>query len=174
MIKTRRMYFANLLIAVLPNSGCQKFKSRLWRWAGVKVGEGVEIFQGVKIHGVGEMEVGNNVFIGHDVIFMINVEGDEVSKVILEDESIVGTRSIVITGFHDVTPDGVRVLSRNGTCSTVRIGRGCSVSTNCTVLPGVTVGEMALVAAGATITKDVEPYAMVGGCPAKFIRRLKA
>ncbi|MCQ2229811.1 MAG: acyltransferase [Bacteroidales bacterium] len=174
MIKTRRMYFANLLIAVLPNSGCQKFKSRLWRWAGVKVGEGVEIFQGVKIHGVGEMEVGNNVFIGHDVIFMINVEGDEVSKVILEDESIVGTRSIVITGFHDVTPDGVRVLSRNGTCSTVRIGRGCSVSTNCTVLPGVTVGEMALVAAGATITKDVEPYAMVGGCPAKFIRSLKA
>lgn len=174
MIKTRRMYFANLLIAVLPNSGCQKFKSRLWRWAGVKVGEGVEIFQGVKIHGVGEMEVGNNVFIGHDVIFMINVEGDEVSKVILEDESIVGTRSIVITGFHDVTPDGVRVLSRNGTCSTVRIGRGCSVSTNCIVLPGVTVGEMALVAAGATITKDVEPYAMVGGCPAKFIRSLKA
>ena len=172
MIRTKRMYFANILIDIIPNNCFHNFKSMLWRWAGVKVGQNVEIFQGTKIYGLGEMEVGDNVFIGHDVIFMINIEGNEKSKVILEDECIVGTRSIVITGFHDITPNGTRTLARKGTCSEVRIGRGCSVSTNCTVLPGVTVGEMSIVAAGATVTKNVEPYTLVGGCPAKFIKNI--
>lgn len=173
MIRTKRMYLANLLIGILPNSGCQKFKSRLWRWAGVKVGKGVEIFQGVKIHGVGEMEVGNNVFIGHETLFMVNVEGKEVSHLVVEDEAVISTRCTIITGFHKITPDGPRIVGREGTCSMVRLGRGCCVLANSTILPGVIVGEKALVAAGATITKDVEPYTLVGGCPAKLIRRLK-
>lgn len=169
MIKSKRIYLVNLLMDILPNSGAQGLKTRLYRWAGVSVGEGVEFFQGIKIQGVGELEIGDRAFIGHEVLFMLN----EGSKVIIEPEAIVGSRSIVITGFHPIEPDGERILGREGTTSTVRIGRGCSVSTNCTVLPGVSVGEMSLVAAGAVINKDVAPYTLVGGCPAKFIKNLK-
>lgn len=168
MIKSKRIYCVNLLMALLPNSGCQKMKARLFRWAGAKVGEGVEFFQGIKVQGIGELEIGDRAFIGHEVLFMLN----EGSKIIIEESAIVGSRSVVMTGFHPVTPDGDRVLSREGTCSTVRIGRGCSVSTACVVLPGVTVGEMSLVAAGATVAKDVAPRTLVGGCPAKLIRNL--
>lgn len=168
MIKSKRIYCVNLLMAVLPNSGCQKLKAKLYRWAGVKVGEGVEFFQGIKVQGIGEMEIGDKAFIGHEVLFMLN----EGSKIIIEESAIVGSRSVVMTGFHPVTPEGDRVLSREGTCSTVRICRGCSVSTACVVLPGVTVGEMSLVAAGATVAKDVAPRTLVGGCPAKLIRTL--
>lgn len=168
MIHSKKMYFVNLLMVVLPNRGCQKFKANLYRWAGAKVGENVEFFQGIKVQGIGELEFGDRCFIGHEVLFMLN----EGSKTIVEREAIVGSRSIVITGFHPITPKGERILSREGTHSTVLIGRGCSVSTNCTVLPGVSVGEMSIVAAGATVTKDVEPYTLVGGCPAKFIKRL--
>lgn len=159
----------NLLMAVLPNSGCQGLKARLYRWAGAKVGQNVEFFQGIKVQGIGELEIGDRAFIGHEVLFMLN----EGSRIVVGEEAIVGSRSIVMTGFHPVTPAGKRILSREGTCSTVCIGRGCSVSTACTVLPGVTIGEMALVAAGATVAKDVEPYTLVGGCPAKKIRDLK-
>lgn len=169
MISSKKIYLVNLLLEILPNSGCQQFKARLLRWAGVQVGKRVEIFQGVKVQGIGELELGDGSFIGHEVLFMLNAG----SRVIVEPEAIVGSRSIVITGFHPITPDGPRVLSREGTCSTVRIGRGCSVSTQCIVLPGVTVGEMSIVGAGATVTKDVEPYTVVGGCPAKLIRSLK-
>ena len=169
MIKSKRIYLVNLLMDILPNSGAQGLKTKLYRWAGVRVGEGVEFFQGVKVQGVGELEIGDRAFIGHEVLFMLN----EGSKVIIEPEAIVGSRSIVITGFHPIEPDGERILGREGTTSTVRIGRGCSVSTNCTVLPGVSVGEMSLVAAGAVINKDVAPYTLVGGCPAKFIKNLK-
>lgn len=169
MISSKRIYLVNLCLAVLPNSGCQKLKTELLRWAGVKVGQQVEVFQGVKVQGIGELELGDRCFIGHEAMFLLNMG----SKIIVEPEAIVGSRSTIITGFHSITPDGPRILSREGTCSTVRICRGASVLTQCVVLPGVTVGEMSIVAAGATVTKDVEPYTMVGGCPAKFIKSVK-
>lgn len=168
MISSKKIYFVNLMMAILPNSGCQKLKTKMYRWAGVKVGQGVEFFQGIKVHGVGELEIGDCAFIGHEVLFMLNAG----SKIIVEEEAIVGSRSVVMTGFHPITPEGKRILSREGTCSTVRIGRGCSISTACTVLPGVTIGEMSIVAAGATVAKDVEPLTLVGGCPAKLIKHL--
>lgn len=169
MINTKRIYLVNILMALLPNSGLQRLKARLYRWAGVTVGDGVEFFQGIKVQGVGELIIRDKAFIGHEVLFMLN----EGSKIIVEEEAIVGSRSTIVTGFHPITPEGSRILSREGTSSTIVICRGCSVSTHCLVLPGVTVGEMAIVAAGATVAKDVAPYTLVGGCPAKHIRNLK-
>lgn len=156
-------------MAVLPNSGCQSFKAKLYRWAGVKVGSGVEFFQGIKVQGIGELEIQDRAFIGHEVLFMLN----EGSKIVVGAGAMVSSRTIVVTGFHDTTPDGDRIMSHTGTSSTIRIGRGCGISVGCIILPGVTIGEMSLVAAGATVAKDVKPYTLVGGCPAKLIRTLK-
>ena len=169
MRNSKRIYIVNLLMEILPNSGFQNMKAFLFRWAGVKVGKDVEIFQGVKVQGAGELEWGNRVFVGHEALFMLN----EGSKIIVEDEAIIGSRTIIATGFHPITPTGTRILSREGTTSRIVIGKGCSVSTASVILPGVSVGEMSIVAAGATVTKDVEPYTLVGGCPAKFIKKLR-
>jgi len=169
MISSKKIYLVNLLMALLPNSGCQGIKTRLFRWAGVKVGNQVELFQGIKIQGVGELELGDRCFIGHEVLFLLN----EGSKVIVEPEAVVSSRCMLITGFHPIEPEGSRIIGRSGTTSTVTIARGAAVLAGCQVLPGVTVGEMSLVAAGATVTEDVAPYTLVGGCPAKFIRNLK-
>lgn len=169
MISSKKIYLVNLLMAVFPNSGCQNFKAKLYRWAGVKVGTNVELFQGIKVQGIGELEIQDRAFIGHEVLFMLN----EGSKIIVEESSVVSSRSMLITGFHPITPEGKRIIGREGTCSTVRVCKGAAVLAGCTVLPGVTVGEKALVAAGATVAKDVEAYTLVGGCPARFIRTLR-
>lgn len=169
MIKSKRMYFVNLLLAVLPNSGCQRMKTSLLRWAGVKVGDGVRIFQGAKIQGVGEVEFCDRAFIGHEALLMVNEGG----KIVLKPKAGVSSRVIIMTGYHHITPDGERILSKEGTTSTVTIGYGSSVSAGSIILPGVTVGEMSIVAAGAVVTKDVEPYALVAGVPAVFKKRLK-
>lgn len=169
MINSKKIYLVNLLMAVLPNSGCQKFKASLYRWAGVKVGSDVEFFQGIKVQGIGELEIQDKAFIGHEVLFMLN----EGSKIVVEESSVVSSRAMLITGFHPITPDGERIIGRDGTCSTVRVCKGAAVLAGCTVLPGVSVGEKALVAAGATVAKDVEAYTLVGGCPARLIRSLK-
>lgn len=169
MINTKKIYLVNLLMAVLPNSGCQKFKAKLYRWAGVNVGSGVELFQGIKVQGIGELEIQDRAFIGHEVLFMLN----EGSRIIVEESSVVSSRSMLITGFHPINPVGERIIGREGTCSTVKIGKGAAVLAGCTVLPGVSIGEKALVAAGAIVAKDVDAYTLVGGCPAKLIRKLK-
>jgi len=56
----------------------------------------------------------------------------------------------------------------------VVLKRGCFVGTNVTILPGVTVGECAFVAAGAVVREDVPAYHVVGGVPAQTIRVLQA
>lgn len=168
MISSKKIYVVNLLMAVLPNSGCQKLKAKLYRWAGAKVGKNVEFFQGIKVQGIGELEIQDKAFIGHEVMFMLN----EGSKIVVEESAVVSTRTMIMTGFHPIEPDGERIIGRDGTCSTVNICRGAAVLAGCNVLPGVTVGEMSLVAAGATVAKDVEPRTLVGGCPAKLIKRL--
>lgn len=168
MINSKKIYIVNLLMAVLPNSGCQGLKAKLYRWAGAKVGKDVEFFQGIKVQGIGELEIHDKAFVGHEVLFMLN----EGSKIVVEESAVVSTRTMIMTGFHPIELEGERIIGREGTCSTVRICRGAAVMAGCNVLPGVTVGEMALVAAGATVAKDVEPRTLVGGCPAKLIRRL--
>lgn len=168
MISSKKIYIVNLLMAILPNSGCQKLKARLYRWAGVSVGSGVEFFQGIKVQGIGELEIHDRAFIGHEVLFMLN----EGSKIVVEESAVISSRSTIMTGFHSISPNGERIIGREGTISIVRISRGAAVLASCNVLPGVTVGEMALVAAGATVAKDVAPRTLVGGCPAKLIRTL--
>ena len=169
MIKSKRMFVVNHLLAILPNSGCQSLKAGLLRWAGVKIGKNVEIFQGVKIQGVGEVEIGDRSFIGHEALLMVNKGG----RIAIGPNAIVSSRSTIMTGFHDITTGGERILSRTGTTSTVVIERGGCVLANSVVLPGVTVGKMSIVAAGAVVTKDVEPYTMVAGVPAVLKKRLK-
>lgn len=169
MIKSKRIYWVNQLMNILPNSGCQRLKAQLFRWAGVSVGNDVEIFQGVKVQGIGDLELGDRCFIGHETLFLLN----EGSKITIQEEGVVSSRCMIISGFHPITPNGERIIGREGTTSEVIIGRGAAVLAGCTILPGVTIGEMALVAAGATVKKDVPPYILVGGCPAKEIKDLK-
>lgn len=158
MVKSKRIFLVNIVMNFLPNSSCQSLKAKLWRWAGVKVGKNVEIFQGVKIQGIGEIEIADGCFIGHEVLFMIN----EGSKIILEEEAGIGSRSIIITGYHKITPDAKRITSREGTTSIVTLKRGSALATACIVLPGVTVGEMSIVSAGTAVNRDVKPYSLVG------------
>ncbi|GAB4288176.1 MAG: hypothetical protein Kow0083_00650 [Methylophaga sp.] len=55
---------------------------------------------------------------------------------------------------------------------TTRVRQGASIGANATILPGLTIGQYAMVAAGAVVTKDVPPYALVAGNPARVIRYL--
>jgi acetyltransferase-like isoleucine patch superfamily enzyme len=143
-------------------------KAVLLRWAGIKVGTGVEIASSVKILGNMSLEIGNNCFIGHEAMIF----GAQGSKIILEDYSKIGSRSIVVTGSHRFSTDGF-CIEKEGVFKNVSILTGAVVSTASIVLPGVTVGKMAHVAAGSVVTKDVPGFHRVAGVPARIIRDLR-
>ena len=130
--------------------------SRVWHWthvcAAAKVGD--------------HCSLGQNVFVGNDVIIGNNVKiQNNVSiydAVRIEDDVFCGP-SMVFTNVYN--PRAAIVRKNEYRPTTVR--RGATLGANCTIVCGVTIGEYAFVGAGAVITHDVKPYALMLGVPAK-------
>ncbi|PSC71458.1 Maltose O-acetyltransferase [Micractinium conductrix] len=95
------------------------------------------------------------------------------TKVEIGHRVLVGPNVKIYAGGHHVDP---AVRSGRGSSLIVRpvkIGNDVWLGGGCLILPGVTVGDGATVAGGAVVTKDVEPNTLVGGNPARLIRRLE-
>lgn len=81
-----------------------------------------------------------------------------------------------IQEYNDTKEHGNAILNKNWEvvkCKPIKICSKVWIGMNCIILKGVTIGEGAIVAAGSVVTKDVEPWTMVGGNPARFIKRLQ-
>jgi sugar O-acyltransferase (sialic acid O-acetyltransferase NeuD family) len=88
--------------------------------------------------------------------------------------SVVGNHTIINTNAtvdHEcVIGNGVHIMGNVAITGKVEIGDYATIGTNSTILPFVKIGEGAFIGAGAVVTKDVEPFAVVAGVPAKTIR----
>ena len=108
----------------------------------------------------------NKVKIGRNVVIMNNSLFMAAGGITIDDDVMVAANAQLISNNHDLYDHQVL------TCKPVHLKRNCWIGAGATLLPGVTVGENAVVAAGAVVTKNVEPNTVVGGNPAKIIRRL--
>ncbi|MDE7329676.1 MAG: sugar O-acetyltransferase [Clostridia bacterium] len=106
------------------------------------------------------IEIGKNVFINNDFICMAR------GGITIEDGVMIAPRVSILTANHDLYDHNVLK------CSPVKICKNAWIGSGAIILPGVTVGENAVVAAGAVVTKDVAPNTVAGGNPAKFIKQL--
>lgn len=131
---------------------------RVWHFvhisAGARIGTGCSFGQNVF--------VGNAVSIGHNVKIQNNVSVYE--GVELEDDVFCGPSMV----FTNVINPRSHVTRKHEYKRTL-VKRGSSIGANATIVCGVTLGEYAFVGAGAVITKDVAPYAMMAGVPARRI-----
>ena len=82
------------------------------------------------------------------------------------ENTCVGKETYLITGSHDIGSNRFELITKP-----ITIGSGCWLTTGVTVLQGVTIGDYAVVAANATVVKDVEAWTVVGGNPARFIKK---
>lgn len=167
-LSSGKIYVYHLICRFLPPTKLFKFKAKMLRWCGAKIGQNTEIVSSAKFFGGFNLEIGDNVYIGHEALIF----GHNQSSIVLEDNCKVGSRVVIVTGSHEFTPEGP-CIEGPGVYANVRIGRGAAISTGSTILPGKTVGEMSHVAPGAMVTKDVPPYTRVAGIPAKVIKSFK-
>jgi acetyltransferase-like isoleucine patch superfamily enzyme len=105
------------------------------------------------------IRVGRNVFINHCCEFM------DRGGITLEDNVLIGPKVNLITINHPVEPS----RRRSTFCAPILIKRNAWIGVGASVMPGVTIGENAIVAANAVVTKDVAADTIVGGIPAKVI-----
>jgi len=132
--------------------------SRVWHWAhvcgGAQVGKGVSLGQNVF--------VGNKVSIGDKCKVQNNVSVYD--NVTLEEGVFCGP-SMVFTNVYNPRS----LIERKNEYRNTLVKKGATLGANCTIVCGVTIGEYAFVGAGAVINKDVKPYALMVGVPAKQI-----
>ena len=133
-------------------------ESRIWHFVhvcgGAKIGEGVSLGQNVY--------VGNKVPIGDKCKIQNNVSIYD--NVHLESEVFCGP-SMVFTNVYNPRSG----IERKAEYRDTLIKKGATLGANCTLICGVTVGEYAFIGAGALVNKDVKPYALYVGVPAKQI-----
>lgn len=87
-------------------------------------------------------------------------------KIEIGSKSCIGENVRLLAGYHDITTMNFAFRTRP-----IKIGSCVWIATGAMILPGVTIGDGAVVAAGAVVTKDVEPWTVVGGNPARFIKK---
>ncbi len=157
-------YFIHESAYVDEGAGIGK-NTKIWHFCHVmgkaKIGENCSFGQNVF--------VANNVIVGHNCKIQNNVSLYE--GVILEDYVFCGP-SMVFTNVKTPRCEFPRNTSNDYTTTLVK--RGASIGANATIVCGVTLHECAFVAAGAVVTKDFPPYAMVAGVPAKIIGWMSA
>lgn len=80
--------------------------------------------------------------------------------------SCIGKDVYLLTGSHDIEKSTFDLITRP-----IPIGDGCWIATASTILPGIHIGTYSVVAAGSVVCKSVESNSVVGGNPAKFIKK---
>ena len=107
-----------------------------------------------------------NLTMGAYACLSQRVDCYNVNQIVIGDQATVSQDTMLCTASHDISS---KILEL--TTAPVMIGTGAWIAARAIVLPGVMIGEGAVVAAGAVVTKDVEIWTVVGGNPAKFIKK---
>lgn len=146
----------------------------------VKLGEGVKIFNFVNLYGC---EIGDHTKIG---TFVEIQKGATVGKhckisshtficegVHIADNCFIGHNVTFINDKYPraTNPDGSMQTEDDWACVPTHVGKGASIGSSSTILCGVTIGENAIIGAGAVVTKDVPANTVVAGVPARVLRK---
>lgn len=157
----------------------------IFRAGARRCGSGLQVGSGVAFKHLETFEIGDAVFIGaqaniqgrYDGIFRIGRHSWIGPQAFLDARDLVigehvgwGPGAKLLGSEHIGFPLDVPIIETDLDIRPVRIGDWADIGTNAVILPGVTIGKGAIVGAGAVVTADVEPFAIVAGVPARFMR----
>jgi UDP-2-acetamido-3-amino-2,3-dideoxy-glucuronate N-acetyltransferase len=134
--------------------------TRIWDFCnvlkGARIGRNCNICHGCFIES--RVSVGNNVTIKNGVYLW--------DEMLIEDDVFIGSSAVFA---NDSYP---RSGNKNFDRKKILLKKGCSVGANATVLPGVTIGQYAMIGAGAVVTKDIPEFSLAYGNPARVVGKV--
>jgi maltose O-acetyltransferase len=162
-----RLLLAHLLLAPLPLHVGTRLRVRVFRLAGFRIGRGTVMWGAPTI--TGRHDLYSRLVVGEDCWFNAGCFIDLGATVTIGNRVAFGQQVLLMTSTHALT--GPERRSGPLVAQPITIEDAAWVGARATILPGVTVGEGAVVAAGAMVTKDVPAHTVVAGVPATVIRR---
>lgn len=160
---------ATLLVGWLPPNAGQRLRAFIYRLVGIPIGSGTVVLGRMRITGKRRC-VRQLLHVGCNAVLNDGVHFDLGGHVHLDDNVSIGMDCLFITASHQIGSDVFR--AGDEITGDIRVERGAWLGGRVTVLPDITIGRGAVVAAGAVVTRDVLPNTVVAGIPAKPIRDL--
>lgn len=151
-----------LFIALLKRIPSRRIRIALLRCKGANIANDVAMFASIEIRNPEGLVIGNGCSIGPKVLL------DARKGLKIGNSVTIAYDAIIWTLHHDMNASDFRTIGANTT-----IDDYAWICSRSIILPGVHIGEGAVIASGAVVTKDVEPYTVVGGIPAKKIGERK-
>lgn len=154
----------NILVNTIGKSVLipQNIRYQLYKIAGMNVRTS-RIRPGCKFRG-NKLELGKDVFLNHNVFI------DAQEQVVIKENASIAFDVLICTSSHFVGNENRRAGDSDR--KPVIIGKGCWVGARATILPGVTIGDGCIIAAGSVVNKDCEPNGLYAGVPANRIKDL--
>ena len=162
--KLREASFATkrLLVQLNSSSDPAEIRELLSQITDSAIDETVAVFTPLYINYGKHTVIGKNVFINFDCVFL------DLGGITIEDNVLIAPKVSLLSEGHPVSPDERHSLVPGH----IRIRKNAWIGAGATILPGVTIGENAVMAAGAVVSKDVPANTVVGGIPAKHIKNI--
>src|SRR3989339_1176985 len=142
------------------NVPCHVFRRCMYSLSGMKIGKNSVIHMKARIYNPSGISIGEGTLLGEQIL----LDGRE--KLQIGSHVDIASQVMIFNSEHDVHSEDFRAVSQP-----VTIEDYVFVGPRAIILPGVKIGRGAAVAAGAVVTKDVAPLTIVGGAPAKPIRK---
>ena len=151
-----------LLVQMNNSSDPAEIRNLLSQITGSVIDESVAVFTPLYINYGKNTKIGKNVFINFDCIFL------DLGGITIEDNVLMAPKVSLLSEGHPVSPNSRQSLVPGH----IHIKKNAWIGAGATILPGVTIGESAVVAAGAVVSKSVASNTVVGGIPAKIIKEI--
>jgi len=162
--KMRKASFTTkkLLVQMNNSSDPDEIRNLLSQITGFEIDESTTIFSPLHINYGKHTKIGKNVFINFDCIFL------DLGGITIEDNVLISPKVSLLSEGHPIAAKSRHSLIPKP----IHIKKNAWIGANASILSGVTIGENAIVAAGAVVLKDVPDNSIVGGAPAKFIKSI--
>lgn len=151
-----------LLVQMNNSSDPAEIRDLLSQITTAEIDESTAVFTPLYINYGKNTKIGKNVFINFDCTFL------DLGGITIEDNVLIAPKVSLLSEEHPLSPESRQSLA----VGHVHIKKNAWIGANATILPGVTVGENAIVAAGAVVSNDVPDNTVVGGIPAKVIKQI--
>lgn len=153
----------NLILAYLP----QKTRLSVYRLLGMSVGHQSQIAPGLRLDDPSKISIGDNCFLNHNIGMFTGI-GD--ATITIGDRVSIGMDTILLCPTHELGPP--RQRAGRSVYRSIHIHSGCWIGAKVMVLPGVTIEEGVVVAAGSVVTQNCIANHLYAGNPAKAVRPL--